>query len=169
MKQWLQNKAETILTKKINWINSHNYGKEINIKNKTICFKIQPIPTTISLNFGQQITVKIDDPAVTDLTIITSFKGLKKIKQNIDITDLIKNEDLIIQGDVNLLQELNIWLQHLDIDWLEPVESILGGAMTYQIHQVANGILQILIKIKEAKAEQWLNFIKYEINRNQRK
>jgi ubiquinone biosynthesis accessory factor UbiJ len=73
-------------------------------------------------------------------TISTSLKTLNKIKENQQITQLIKAGELDVEGDIKVAQQFANIAQQLEIDWQSELAKHLGDVPTHKLVEFGNKI-----------------------------
>ena len=80
----------------------------------------------------------------SDCTIKTSIKTLKKLKANVSLTQLIKEDELDVSGDIKIAQQFANITQSLEIDWQTELAKHLGDVPTHKLLQFGNKITKSL-------------------------
>lgn len=76
----------------------------------------------------------------SDCTIKTSIKTLTKLKANQSLTQLIKQDELDVNGDIKIAQQFANIAQSLAIDWQSELAKHLGDVPTHKLLQFGNKI-----------------------------
>lgn len=105
------------------------------LNNKSLSVEL----TDISVN----LTVKVFDNKVfvsgqsepADCVIKTSLDGLQKLSDAAQITAMIRQGQLDLEGDLHVAQGFSGLLMDNDIDWQEWLSEYLGDAMTFKLSQ----------------------------------
>lgn len=117
------------------------------------------------LNFPLSLTVSDQQLLVTCITersdcqIDTSLATLKTLKEEQQLTALIKQDKLNIVGDVKVAQQFADVFQQLDIDWQSELAKYLGDVPTYKLLRFNQWLLSKLMFAKQqisADASEWL-------------
>ena len=80
----------------------------------------------------------------SDCTIHTSINTLKKLKANQSLTQLIKQDELDVNGDIKIAQQFASIAQSLEIDWQTELAKHLGDVPTHKLLQFSNKITKSL-------------------------
>ena len=72
--------------------------------------------------------------------INTSIKTLWQLKQEQQLTQLIKQNQLDIKGDLKIAQHFAALFENIDIDWQSELAKHIGDIPTYQLSQFADFI-----------------------------
>lgn len=95
----------------------------------------------------------------SDCTIKTSINTLKKLKANQSLTQLIKQDELDVNGDIKIAQQFANIAQSLAIDWQSELARHLGDVPTHKLLQFGNKITKSLattVKQVEADISEYL-------------
>jgi len=79
------------------------------------------------------------------VTLTLGIDTLIALKNKQSISELIKQDKLIIDGDIKVLQQFSDLLTTLDIDWAEIISPYTGDVLAHRISQQAkkiNGAIQ---------------------------
>lgn len=82
---------------------------------------------------------------LSDCTIHTSINTLKKLKANQSLTQLIKQDELDVTGDIKIAQQFANIAQSLEIDWQTELARHLGDVPTHKLLQFANKVTKSLV------------------------
>jgi ubiquinone biosynthesis protein UbiJ len=110
------------------------------LENKTLCLVLN------ELNFPLSFTITHHQVTVTGLTIKsdcflqTSLKHLPEIKNAEALTQLIKSDLLIMEGDLKIAQQFANLAEQLDIDWQEQLALRIGDVATHKLSQLGQFI-----------------------------
>ena len=94
-----------------------------------------------------------------DCIIQTSVKSLIQLKSEHSLTQLIKTEQLDIEGDIKIAQLYAACFESLSIDWHSELELHLGDIATYKLIQLFNTVsakLQFAKQQITSDASEWL-------------
>jgi ubiquinone biosynthesis protein UbiJ len=76
--------------------------------------------------------------------IKTSLSTLKKLSANESLTQLIKQGELDVQGDIKIAQQFAQIAQALDNDWQSELAKYLGDVQTNKLVQFGQQVSQLL-------------------------
>lgn len=116
------------------------------------------------LGFPLNFTVTGDVAQVTsqneysDCTLTTSINTIIELKKQQQLTDLIKQDKLDIQGDIKVAQRFVGLAESLDIDWQSELAKRIGDVPTYKLGQAGKSILSKLRFASQqiqADASEW--------------
>jgi ubiquinone biosynthesis protein UbiJ len=112
-----------------------------------LCFMVNS-----SIN-STEIIVRAQDEH-SDCTINTSMNTLKKLKAHQSFTELIKQDELNVTGDIKIAQQFANIIQSLEIDWQTELAKHLGDVPTHKLLQFGNKMTQSLsAKGKQLEAD----------------
>jgi ubiquinone biosynthesis protein UbiJ len=128
------------------------------VAQKTLTLELAELPFTLcfTVNTSASKTVVIarSRTEFSDCTINTSFNTLNKLKANQSLTQLIKQDELDVTGDIKIAQQFANIAQSLEIDWQTELAKHLGDVPTHKLLQFGNKITKSLIgKSKQLEAD----------------
>jgi len=94
-----------------------------------------------------------------DCAIHTSVKTLIELKNEQQLTDLIKQDKLDIVGDIKIAQQFANIAETLNIDWQSELAKHIGDIPTYKLTQFSKKIaskLGFAVKQIQAGSTEWL-------------
>lgn len=95
----------------------------------------------------------------TDCQIHTSLKTLKELRQTQALTELIKQGQLDIVGNIKIAQQFAGLVETLNIDWQSELAKNIGDVPTYKLQQLTKGIIQTVKQAQdqiELDVNEWL-------------
>lgn len=131
----LINKALKLNTKQINLSG---------LSQKTLSLKLAELP--FPLSFTVNHSVKLSEVIVrteidnSDCVINTSISTLKRLKAQASLTQLIKQDQLDVQGDLTIAQQFANIAQSLEIDWQTELAKHLGDIPTHNLLHFGNKV-----------------------------
>lgn len=90
-----------------------------------------------------------------DCALITSLASLRQLKDPSQLTRLIRENALDIDGDLQQLQQFNQFFARLEPAWTEHLSGYIGDAAAHKVSLLLQQALQLL-KTKLAETEQIL-------------
>ncbi|PKI17798.1 ubiquinone biosynthesis accessory factor UbiJ [Colwellia sp. 12G3] len=103
----------------------------------TLCFTVNTTP-------NQTVVIVRSSTECSDCTINTSISTLNKLKANQSLTQLIKQDELDVIGDIKIAQQFANIAQSLEIDWQTELAKHLGDVPTHKLLQFGNKITKSL-------------------------
>ena len=156
--QTLSAVLETLINQFLRY-NLHGTRALMPLSEKTLTVKLAELPFPLSFTVSnEKIHITTSDEH-NDCCLITSISTLIELKKEQQLTDLIRNEKLDIQGDLKVAQRLADIAQTLDIDWQSELAKRIGDIPAYKIGQLGR---QLLKKMRfaaqqiQADASEWL-------------
>ena len=142
-------------------INDNLMLSVLNEKSLTIMLAELGFPLTITVINNALLvnTYNTTDESIHHCTINTSLQTLWQLKQQQQLTELIKQDKLDLQGDIKIAQQYANLFENIDIDWQSELAKHIGDIATYQLSQ---GLQRFQNKAKFAAhqipsdASEWL-------------
>lgn len=94
-------------------------------------------------------TAELLPPKGIDCYLATSVMVLPELKDVSNITQLIKQDKLRIEGDIQLAQQFSHLLNGLDIDWEGQLAQHTGDVLAHELFQAAEQIKGKLLSFKQ--------------------
>ena len=156
--QVLTSALETIINQALA-LNIHSNSQLETLAQQTLTITLSELdfPLSFSVNDNRVLVTTLAERA--DCEINTSIKTLLQLKKEQELTRLIKQELLDIQGDIKVAQQFSAVAANLEIDWQSQLAKYIGDIATYQVVQTGKNIWQKLTFAAEqiqADASEWL-------------
>ncbi len=134
-------------------LNSQGTEQLAVLEQKTLSISLAELG--FELNFtvnGQQVLVtstvddSVDDSrnnnlnSSADCAIHTSIKTLIALKNEQQLTELIKQDKLDLQGDIKVAQQFAHIAETLDIDWRSELAKHIGDVATYKLESIGKNL-----------------------------
>ncbi|MCH2055974.1 MAG: SCP2 sterol-binding domain-containing protein [Thalassotalea sp.] len=103
---------------------------------KRLAVHLQELGFSLVISQGQGkllITSPSEDAIIADCTISTSVSALKELKNEQQLTALIKADKLDIEGDMKVAQQFASLADSFDIDWPAELEKHIGDIATHKL------------------------------------
>jgi ubiquinone biosynthesis protein UbiJ len=140
-------------------INSNNNESLNRLERKTLTLKLAELAFPLSFSVGKQ-KIQVSSLADhNDCRVDTSIYSLIELKKEQQITTLIKQDKLELQGDVKIAQQFLALAESADIDWQDQLAKHIGDIPTYKLMQLGQFLqqrLQFAGKQIQADASEWL-------------
>ena len=164
MKQWLKPMLEKTLQHSLQWVvdrdvSAHSLSQ---LEGHVIVLRLRQSPWPIQFILGQPVQVFLEDTEQADVSVELSLLHLQQLQQGHAMTSLIKSGDLIIEGQLHILQQFVIWIQQVDIDFFEPLSRVIGDYATYHIQRLSRQSKQRAQGFAQIKKQQFAEYIQYE-------
>lgn len=144
--QVLSSALETILNQGLKRNLNNNDGLH-NLVNKQLLILLTELsfPLAISVTkINEQYKLLVTSPSANencaDCTISTSVKSLWQLKKTQQLTELIKQDQLNIDGDIKIAQQFVGIFEAIDIDWQSELAKQIGDIPTYQLTQLVDKV-----------------------------
>lgn len=129
-----------------------------NLSQKTLTLVLAELPFPLSFtviahgHLPEVIVSATEDNS--DCIIKTSIKTLKQLKAKASLTQLIKEDQLNVEGDLNIAQQFANTAQSLAIDWQTELAKHLGDIPTHNLLHFGNKVTKkITSTIKQAETD----------------
>jgi len=126
-------------------------------------------PLSFSVNNEKFIVTTITERA--NCTITTSIKTLQELQAKQNLTDLIKQDKLDLEGDIQLAQQFSTIAEKIDIDWQSEFAKHIGDIPTHKLGQLSKNITKKLsfaaTQIKLDASEYIVHEKKLVVTKNQ--
>jgi ubiquinone biosynthesis protein UbiJ len=156
--QTLSAVLETVINQFLHY-NLHGTRALKPLSGKTLTVKLAELPFPLSFTIShEKIHVTTSDEH-NDCCLITSISTLIELNKEQQLTDLIKNDKLDIQGDLKVAQRFAEIAQTLDIDWQSELAKRIGDIPSYKLGQLGRNLLNKLNFTTtqiQADASEWL-------------
>lgn len=145
-----------------------NQALALNLKGNNVLAPLEQKTLTIVLTeLGFPLSFSINERKIlvtsllerSDCTIKTSGKTLLELKKEKQITALIKQEKLDVQGDIKVAQLFANIAESLDIDWQSEIAKHIGDIPVYKLSQLGKSLTEkftFAAQQIQADASEWL-------------
>lgn len=123
-----------------------DYARQKSLHGKVFCIQLSQLNWPIYLVFSKQVQVLSHYEGDIAVTVRADISTLYQLTEGANLTELIKQDKLSLQGDIQLLQSLSHYLQHIHVDFAEPLSRYIGDAPT---HKIVSGAKQFSHDIKQ--------------------
>ena len=138
-------------------INGSHVLSALEQKTLTILLTELGFPLSFSINENKVLVTSLTERS--DCTINTSVKTLLELKNEQQITELIKQEKLDVQGDIKVAQLFANIAESLEIDWQSEIAKHIGDIPTYKLSQFGKSLARkfnFASQQIQADATEWL-------------
>ncbi|WP_350432461.1 SCP2 sterol-binding domain-containing protein [Shewanella sp. H8] len=129
-----------------------DYARQKSLHGKVFCIQLSQLSWPIYLVFAKQIQVLSFYDANVAVTVKADLSTLYQLTEGANLTELIKQDKLSLQGDIQLLQTLSHYLQHIHFDFAEPLSHYIGDAPTHKLvttaRQLSDDVKQVIQKTR---------------------
>lgn len=121
------------------------------LKGKVIRVRLNEISKQLVFVFSQQVDVLADFDGEPDCHLSVNLVSLPKLKEKANITRLIKDDQLILEGDIELAQQFSNLLSGLNIDIAEKLSRYTGDVIAHTLVSHTQSTLSAIKSIAERK------------------
>ncbi|MDO6692336.1 SCP2 sterol-binding domain-containing protein [Aliiglaciecola sp. 3_MG-2023] len=114
------------------------------LSNKQLSVDIHELPWIFKFSFSDQVdvlTVMPDEELLSDCHLALSLSTLQKLKDTSQITRLIQNGELVLEGDVAIAQQFSQLITELDIDWEELLSKYTGDLLAHNTFRLGKKLI----------------------------
>lgn len=112
---------------------------------------------------NQRVEVLAEYEGTLDAELTIAATTLPQLKQSGQITELIKSEQLVIVGDIKLLQHFADLMIKLNIDWEEHLSHYTGDIIAHRSSQFGSKVWSKLSKLQQQNKKQVAEYITQEL------
>ena len=123
----------------------NDYARQKSLHAKVFCIQLSQLSWPIYLVFAKKIQVLSYYDAEVAVTVKADLSTLYQLTEGANLTELIKQDKLSLEGDIQLLQTLSHYLQHIHFDLAEPLSRYIGDAPT---HKLVTSAKQFSVDVK---------------------
>jgi ubiquinone biosynthesis protein UbiJ len=159
MPQQVLSAALESLIKQALAMNSNTDNKLASLNNKSLSVHLNELGFPLCFSVSSEQILVTGNVENSDCHVQTSLQTLWQLKQEQQLTTLIKEEKLDLQGDIKVAQNFAAVAENLNIDWQSEIAKHIGDIPTYQLNQLSNALLKKLNFAKTqitADASEWL-------------
>lgn len=129
-----------------------DYSRRRNLHGKVFRIQLSQLSWPIYLIFAKEIQVLSHYEGEVDVSLHADATTLYRVTEGANLTELIKQDKLKLEGDLNLLQSFSQYLRGIEFDFAEPISRYLGDAATHKListgHQAKDFALDVLRKTR---------------------
>lgn len=101
---------------------------------KQLKVTIEEAPWPLLFHFSDRIDVLIPEPdQIVDCSIEMSFITLQNLQDSSQITRLIQQQKLRLEGDIHVAQHFSQLMTQLDIDWEQQLANYTGDVFAHNV------------------------------------
>ncbi|MGB0893349.1 MAG: ubiquinone biosynthesis accessory factor UbiJ [Parashewanella sp.] len=101
------------------------------LKGNVIKIELKQLPWPLYFICEQQILVLSEYHGDVNVSVQADAATMYKVTEGANLTELIKSEKLVLDGDLNVLQQFSQYLQQLKFDFAEPISKYIGDVPTH--------------------------------------
>ena len=104
------------------------------LQGKRLTVALKELPWPMTLAFSERIDILMDqENQSSDCIISMQLSTLNELQDSSQITRLIQQGKLDLQGDIQIAQHFSSLIKELDIDWEEHLSHYVGDVAAYQM------------------------------------
>ncbi|WP_420787479.1 ubiquinone biosynthesis accessory factor UbiJ [Shewanella chilikensis] len=104
------------------------YVRLKSLHGKVLCLQLSQLNWPLYLVFAKKIQVLSNYEGEVAVTVKADATTLYRLGEGESLTELIKQDKLVIEGELSLLQTFSHFLQQVRFDFAEPLSRYLGDA-----------------------------------------
>lgn len=113
---------------------------------KQLRVKLQELPWPLIFAFSDRIHVLVqeDSEASPDCSLSLSLSTLQALQDPSQITRLIKDGKLDLEGDIHVAQGFSTVVKNLDIDWEEQLSKHTGDVVAHSLFSTGRRVFELV-------------------------
>lgn len=129
------------------------------LQGKRLSISLLEMPWSLLLSFSDRIDVisYSEEPLENDCAITLNIFTLGELRDSSQVTRLIQEQRLVLEGDIHVAQHFSELVKTLNIDWEEHLSKFVGDAAAhksmYFAKQAGNHLKQTLAQFANILAE----------------
>jgi ubiquinone biosynthesis protein UbiJ len=129
-----------------------DYARQKSLQGKVFCIQLSQLKWPIYLVLSKQVQALSHYEGEVDVTVRADISTFYQLTEGANLTELIKQDRLSLEGDIQLLQTLSHYLQNIYFDFAEPLSRYIGDAPTHKLvtttKQFSQDIQQVMQKMR---------------------
>ncbi|QYX65193.1 SCP2 sterol-binding domain-containing protein [Shewanella putrefaciens] len=129
-----------------------DYSRQRQLHGKVFRIQLSQLSWPLYLVFAKEIQVLSRYEGDVDVSLHADATTLYRVSEGANLTELIKQDQLKLEGDLNLLQSFSQYLRGIEFDFAEPISRYLGDGPTHKListgHQAKSFALEVLRKTR---------------------
>ncbi|MBN7820764.1 SCP2 domain-containing protein [Bowmanella yangjiangensis] len=109
---------------------------------KRMRIKLQEMPWPLTFVFSSRIDVLMDQEQPVDCAMALSLSHLNEMQDPANISALIQDKKLSLNGDMHTAQSFAALMKELDIDWEEHISRYTGDVIAHESVRLVKNIHQ---------------------------
>ncbi len=111
------------------------YAELRNLHGKVLCIQLSQLNWPLYFLFAKEIQVFSCYEGEVTTKVNADATTLYQLTEGANLTELIKQDKLSLEGELSLLQTFSHYMQQVEVDFAEPLSRYIGDAPTHFIHQ----------------------------------
>lgn len=129
-----------------------DYSRQRQLHGKVFRIQLSQLSWPLYLVFAKEIQVLSRYEGNVDVSLHADATTLYRVSEGANLTELIKQDKLKLEGDLNLLQSFSQYLRGIEFDFAEPISRYLGDGPTHKListgHQAKGFAHEVLRKTR---------------------
>ena len=129
-----------------------DYSRQRQLHGKVFRIQLSQLSWPLYLVFAKEIQVLSRYEGDVDVSLHADATTLYRLSEGANLTELIKQDKLKLEGDLNLLQSFSQYLRGIEFDFAEPISRYLDDGPTHKListsHQAKGFALEVLRKTR---------------------
>ena len=129
-----------------------DYSRQRQLHGKVFRIQLSQLSWPFYLVFTKEIQVLSRYEGDVDVSLHADATTLYRVSEGANLTELIKQDKLKLEGDLNLLQSFSQYLRGIEFDFAEPISRYLGDGPTHKLicssHLAKDFALEVLRKTR---------------------
>ena len=129
-----------------------DYSRQRQLHGKVFSIQLSQLSWPLYLVFAKEIQVLSRYEGDIDVSLHADATTLYRVSEGANLTELIKQDKLKLEGDLSLLQSFSQYLRGIEFDFAEPISRYLGDGPTHKListgHQAKGFALEVLRKTR---------------------
>lgn len=129
-----------------------DYSRQRQLHGKVFRIQLSQLSWPFYLVFAKEIQVLSRYEGDVDVSLHADATTLYRVSEGANLTELIKQDKLKLEGDLNLLQSFSQYLRSIEFDFAETISRYLGDGPTHKLicssHQAKDFALEVLRKTR---------------------
>ncbi|WP_434928050.1 ubiquinone biosynthesis accessory factor UbiJ [Shewanella sp. HL-SH2] len=129
-----------------------DYARLKPLHGKVFCIQLSQLSWPIYIIFAKQIQVMSHFEGEIAVTVKADASTLYQLREGANLTELIKQDKLSIEGDIQLLQTFSHYMQNIEFDFAEPLSRYIGDAPAHKLftttQHISKDIKSVLVKTR---------------------
>ena len=105
------------------------------LSGKRLKVTLKELPWPLVFVFTQRVEVlaQLHDTIEADCQLGLSLATLDKLQDTSQLTRLIQQNELTLEGDMQVAQQFSEWMKSIDIDWEEQLSAYTGDVLAHSL------------------------------------
>ena len=129
-----------------------DYTRLKSLHGKVFCIQLTQLSWPLYFIFAKKIQVMSQFEGEVAVSLHADASTLNKLREGANLTELIKQDKLSIDGDIQQLQTFSHFIQHIEFDFAEPLSRYIGDAPTHKLltttKQLGQDLKSVLLKTR---------------------